>query len=477
VGTDLRAEQVQMVWDQLRIWIEDEDTDHTCGGRGWEQTNRSEPERARRRGLAMAVAMWWVEKRKPTNRQGDRAPHGERWGGHPRRCSGLGSGSSAVLCVGIRRSAQQPSMGDAVGRPASRWVHTRTHKAARKRQQRNEQGGMCNADRGVKKKRGVGSKANRSGQSVSRSTKARAQNGACGRRRVPLTENGARKRERHVVTIGNSTTQSAHAGMRRSLGSAHAAWHALVCGPHVTREDVPHQSAQRPRSLGIRSHSRLSPSHPREYLPVKNRGVRQRQPNWWDGEQKRQKRGKSQTQLGKVARRLHLEKPACPNRGSLSAVKTPSGSRQPERGGNGRWDAEHRDRDLARGWRAFIPNESFGPAETRVRSRCAGQDHARGGERRSGEWRQAHLNLLVAHELPTVPPMCFPAPLAPEERTRPTSANAGTIHHAQAPSFSALLMWDAFLICRAPKRSIELERTVLAREATGLPCRPHLWRS
>jgi hypothetical protein len=33
-----------------------------------------------------------------------------------------------------------------------------------------------------------------------------------------------------------------------------------------------------------------------------------------------------------------------------------------------------------------------------------------------------------------------------------------------------LLMWDEFLICRTPKRSIGLERKVLAREATGLPC-------
>ena len=174
------------------------------------------------------------------------------------------------------------------------------------------------------------------------------------------------------------------------------------------------------------------------------------------------------------------EKPACPKRKKFSALKTPSGCRQPERGSKGRWDAEQLDRDLARGLRAFIANESFGPAETRVRSLCAGQEHARGGWRSSGGWRQAHLNPLVAHELDTGSPMFFPAPIAPEERgntnwermqqhahltwlcrgtaipltllaqrTRPTTANAGTIHHAQAPiSFSALLMWDEFLIGR-----------------------------
>jgi hypothetical protein len=35
-------------------------------------------------------------------------------------------------------------------------------------------------------------------------------------------------------------------------------------------------------------------------------------------------------------------------------------------------------------------------------------------------------------------------------------------------------MWGQFLICRAAKRSIGLERKVLAREATGLPCGTHL---
>ena len=57
------------------------------------------------------------------------------------------------------------------------------------------------------------------------------------------------------------------------------------------------------------------------------------------------------------------------------------------------------------------------------------------------------------------------------ERTGTTTANAGSIHHAQAPvGFSALLMREQRLVCRAPKRSIGLENKVLAREATGLPC-------
>lgn len=54
-----------------------------------------------------------------------------------------------------------------------------------------------------------------------------------------------------------------------------------------------------------------------------------------------------------------------------------------------------------------------------MRSLCAGLDHARGGERSSGGWRQAHLNPLVAHEVQTGPPMFFPAPIAPEEWGEP----------------------------------------------------------
>jgi hypothetical protein len=51
-----------------------------------------------------------------------------------------------------------------------------------------------------------------------------------------------------------------------------------------------------------------------------------------------------------------------------------------------------------------------------------------------------------------------------------TTADAGSIHDAQAPvSFSAVFMRGQFLVCRAPKRSIRLESKILAREATGLP--------
>ena len=62
-------------------------------------------------------------------------------------------------------------------------------------------------------------------------------------------------------------------------------------------------------------------------------------------------------------------------------------------------------------------------------------------------------------------------------RTGTTTADAGSVHDAQAPvSFSAVFMRGQFLICRASKRSIGLERKILTREATGLPCGTHALR-
>lgn len=132
----------------------------------------------------------------------------------------------------------------------------------------------------------------------------------------------------------------------------------------------------------------------------------------------------------------------------------------------------------------------------------------RGARSKGGRRRQAHLDAVVLHELHTGAPVFSSAPIAPEEqirtngkrmerdtdlarlcgraaiplallteRTETATLDAGSVHHTQAAiGFSALLMRSQFLVCRAPKRSIRLERTVPAREATSLPCGADLWR-
>lgn len=123
--------------------------------------------------------------------------------------------------------------------------------------------------------------------------------------------------------------------------------------------------------------------------------------------------------------------------------------------------------------------------------------------------RLPDLDLLITHQLHTGSPMLPAAPVMPEERrscdregmqqdtdlprlcggsaiplarlsqgTGPTTANAGSIDHAQAPiGFSALFMWDQFLLGRATQRAIGLESKVLAREAARFPGQAHVRRS
>src|SRR6266699_7134153 len=61
------------------------------------------------------------------------------------------------------------------------------------------------------------------------------------------------------------------------------------------------------------------------------------------------------------------------------------------------------------------------------------------------------------------------------QRTGTTTADAGSIHDAQASiGFSALLMWDQLLGSLAPQRPIGLESKVLSREATSFPGQAHV---
>ncbi len=148
--------------------------------------------------------------------------------------------------------------------------------------------------------------------------------------------------------------------------------------------------------------------------------------------------------------RVPSEKPACPSRRTPSALKTESGRRQPERGGKGCWDAEHPDRDWPGGEAARIASQPLLKAETIPRALCARQDHVCDGWRSGGRWRQTHLKALMTHELDTSAPVCFAAPIVPEDwgRTHPQRMRA-------SHSPGAALRWrgPATGIARAASRN------------------------
>ena len=128
-----------------------------------------------------------------------------------------------------------------------------------------------------------------------------------------------------------------------------------------------------------------------------------------------------------------------------------------------------------------------------MRSLGAGQDHVRCAGRSGSRRRQAHLDVLVSHELQTGAPMFSSAPIAPEQRGRAddewmqkhthlaglrgsaaipltllaqgtgtTTAHAGGIDHAQTPiSFLAPLVCRKGLIGWTAQRPVGLEGKVL----------------
>ena len=174
---------------------------------------------------------------------------------------------------------------------------------------------------------------------------------------------------------------------------------------------------------------------------------------------------------------------------------------QPERGGKAFWDAEQLDRDLASRWIPRIASEAFCPRKARVRTLRTGKDHIRLTWRSDGGRRQAHLDALVSHELPTGAPVLSAAPVPPEQRrgthrervqqnTDPTGLrggfpmplarlsqraaatieNSGTVEDAQtAISLAALLGGAQRLARRTGQRPIGLESEILPAETTRFP--------
>ncbi len=60
VVTDLPASRVQAAWYRLRSWIEGGFKDYKRGGWGWQHTKMTDPQRAERLWLALAVSTLWV---------------------------------------------------------------------------------------------------------------------------------------------------------------------------------------------------------------------------------------------------------------------------------------------------------------------------------------------------------------------------------------------------------------------------------
>lgn len=173
---------------------------------------------------------------------------------------------------------------------------------------------------------------------------------------------------------------------------------------------------------------------------------------------------------------LHTETSTCPGLSLVAHDESPRLSRgQTKEGGKAFWDTEQPDCHLSCRIGTCIASQPLCPGKTSVGTLSTREQRERSGW--SGGVRaipRFHLDLdtLMPKELNTCAPMDPSTPIMPEERltphdegmqqhadlarlcrgtsipltlfterTRPTTVNAGTIHHAQAPiSFSALLM-------------------------------------
>lgn len=162
VVTDLAPDAAQGAWYQMRFWIEDEFKDEKRGGWHWEQTKMTNPERAQRRWLAMAVATQWVvrvgseqevqeqgsRRKKPATRHKVGRPAKQFHRPRGRELSCFVRGQQAIsAAVAQGRSVPTgklvaepwPTKLYAVGKPPPSWVKKRKRKrqqAEAKRQQR-----------------------------------------------------------------------------------------------------------------------------------------------------------------------------------------------------------------------------------------------------------------------------------------------------------------------------------------------------
>ncbi len=164
-------------------------------------------------------------------------------------------------------------------------------------------------------------------------------------------------------------------------------------------------------------------------------------------------------------------------------------------------DTEQFDRHPSRRRRMRITSQPLCPRKPRVCTLGTGEGCRRDSEQSRGERLDLDLDALVAHQLDACTSVGATTPVIPSNGLRSdnqwmqqhahlarlcsgaalplallaqwtgtATADAGSIHHAQAPiGFSALFMWDQLLVSGATQRPIRLERKVLAREAASFP--------
>lgn len=201
--------------------------------------------------------------------------------------------------------------------------------------------------------------------------------------------------------------------------------------------------------------------------------------------------------------RFHSERQACLRR-ERSAYKsqgTGLACPQAEEASKQVWYAEELDTDWPLGWRTYIARQPLSPREPKVGPLRPGKDRRCGVALAGWSWRLPDLNMLITHQLHTGSPMLPAAPVMPEERrpcdregmqqdtdlarfcggsaiplalvaqrTRTTSAQAGSIDHAQAAiGFSAVFMREQLLMSRTEHRAIGLKRKVLPRVPPSFP--------
>lgn len=276
VVSDLEPEEAQVAWSQMRFWIEDEDKDHQRGALHWEQTRMTDPARAERLYLAMAVAMPAAvllggaleAQQQEQGQQPRRSKHGERRRvGRParpwrkprgREQSCLERGCQAISAAAVRAdevpvgqivAESWPSRLFAVGNLPSSWVRKRKHKHERKRQRTSQQAEERRKERAERKAREQAKPATRRHERRDRPTAPQGrQREEQEARRTPQSEE--RKREQEDKRARRQRTRSE----REQERERRVRWHEEIRQDRERR-----QKRQQERATGSRAASRIVP--------------------------------------------------------------------------------------------------------------------------------------------------------------------------------------------------------------------------